>query len=49
MKIEYDKIEFDMNKFAPLLLRDKQEGFRRTGEMLSTAELKIVSIKNDQK
>jgi len=29
MKIEYDKIEFDMNEFAPLLLQDKQEGFRR--------------------
>ena len=33
MKIEYDKIEFDMNEFAPLLLQDKQEGFRRIGEM----------------
>jgi len=33
VKIEYDKIEFDMNEFAPLLLQDKQEGFRRIGEM----------------
>lgn len=39
MKIEYDKIEFDMNEFAPLLLQDKQEGFRRIGEMFLNAVL----------
>jgi len=39
MKIENDKIEFDMNEFAPLLLQDKQEGFRRIGEMFLNAVL----------
>jgi len=39
MKLEYDKIEFDMNEFAPLLLQDKQEGFRRIGEMFLNAVL----------
>jgi transposase-like protein len=39
VKIEYDKIEFDMNEFAPLLLQDKQEGFRRIGEMFLNAVL----------
>lgn len=39
MKVEYDKIEFDMNDFAPLLLQDKQEGFRRIGEMFLNAVL----------
>jgi transposase-like protein len=39
MKIEYDKIEFNMNEFAPLLLQDKQEGFRRIGEMFLNAVL----------
>jgi len=33
MRIENDKIEFDMSEFAPLLLENKQEGFRRIGEM----------------
>ncbi len=32
MKIDLDKIEFDMNEFGALLLRDKQEDFRRIGE-----------------
>lgn len=39
MKIENDKIEFDMNEFTPLLLQDKQEGFRRIGEMFLNAVL----------
>jgi len=39
MKIENEKIEFDMNEFAPLLLQDKQEGFRRIGEMFLNAVL----------
>lgn len=41
MKIEYDKIEFDMNEFAPLLLQDKQEGFRRIGEMFLNIALAL--------
>ena len=32
MKVNLNKIEFDMNEFGALLLQDKQEGFRRIGE-----------------
>jgi transposase-like protein len=39
VKLEYDKIEFDMSEFAPLLLENKQEGFRRIGEMFLNAVL----------
>lgn len=39
MKIEYDKIEFDLNEFAPLLLQDKQEGFKKIGETFLNAVL----------
>ncbi len=39
MRIENDKIEFDMSEFAPLPLEDKQEGFRRIEEMFLNAVL----------
>lgn len=39
MRIEDEKIEFDMGEFAPLLLENKQEGFRRIGEMFLNAVL----------
>jgi transposase-like protein len=39
MRIRDDKIEFDMSEFAPLLLENKQEGFRQIGEMFLNAVL----------
>jgi len=39
MKIDLNKIEFDMNEFGALLLQDKQEGFRRIGEKFLNAVL----------
>lgn len=39
MKIDMNKIEFDMNEFGALLLQDKQEGFRRIGEKFLNAVL----------
>ncbi len=39
MKIDVNKIEFDMNEFGALLLQDKQEGFRRIGEKFLNAVL----------
>ena len=39
MRIENDKIEFEMSEFAPLLLENKQEGFRRIGEIFLNAVL----------
>lgn len=32
MKVDLNKIEFDMNEFRTLLLQDKQESFRRIGK-----------------
>jgi transposase-like protein len=32
MKIDLDKIEFDMNEFGALILQDKQEAFKQIGE-----------------
>jgi transposase-like protein len=39
MKIDLNKIEFDMNEFGALLLQDKQEGFRLIGEKFLNAVL----------
>jgi len=39
MKVDLNKIEFDMNEFGALLLQDKQEGFRRIGEKFLNAVL----------
>jgi len=39
MKVDLNKIEFDMNEFGALLLQDKQEGFRRIGEKFLKAVL----------
>lgn len=39
MKVDMNKIEFDMNEFGALLLQDKQEGFRRIGEKFLNAVL----------
>jgi transposase-like protein len=39
MKIDLNKIEFDMNEFGALLLQDKQEGFRVIGEKFLNAVL----------
>jgi len=39
MKVDLNKIEFDMNEFGALLLQDKQEGFRRIGEKFLNALL----------
>jgi len=39
MKVNLNKIEFDMNEFGVLLLQDKQEGFRRIGEKFLNAVL----------
>jgi transposase-like protein len=41
MKIDLNKIEFDMNEFGALLLQDKQEGFRRIGEKFLNAVLEM--------
>ena len=37
MKIDLNKIEFDMNEFGALLLQDKQEDFRCIGEEFLSA------------
>ena len=39
MKIDLNKIEFDMNEYGALLLQDKQEGFRLIGEKFLNAVL----------
>ena len=39
MKVENGKIEFDLNELAPLLLKNKQEGFRIIGEQFLNAIL----------
>jgi transposase-like protein len=39
MELRGNKIELDMEELAPLLLRDKQEGFRLVGEKLLNAVL----------
>jgi len=41
MKVDLNKIEFDMNEFGALLLQDKQEGFRRIGEKFLNAVLEM--------
>ena len=41
MKIDLNKIEFDMNEFGALLLQDKQEDFRRIGEEFLNAVLEM--------
>ncbi len=39
MRVNNDKIEFDMSELTPLLLENKQEGFRQIGEMFLNAVL----------
>ncbi len=39
MKVENGKIEFDLNELAPLLLENKQEGFKIIGEKFLNAVL----------
>jgi len=34
MELKENKIEFDLEELAPLLIGDKQEGFRQIGEKL---------------
>ena len=37
MEFKGSKIEFDLEELAPLLIADKQEGFRRIGEQMLNA------------
>ena len=39
MKVDLNKIEFDINEFGALLLQDKQERFRQIGEKFLNAVL----------
>lgn len=37
MELKGNKIEFDLDELTPLLIGNKQEGFRQTGERLFNA------------
>ncbi|MDD4950247.1 hypothetical protein [Sulfuricurvum sp.] len=43
MELRGNKIEFDLEEFMPLLISNKQEGFRLIGEKFLNALLEIAS------
>jgi len=49
MELIGNKIEFDLEELTPLLIGDKQEGFRQIGEKLLNAVLEKKIEKKRQK
>ena len=41
LELKGKKIEFDLEEFVPLLLSNKQEGFRKIGKQLMEKEFEI--------
>ena len=45
MELKENKIEFDLEELAPLLIANKTEGFRQIGEKILNALLEAESLK----